>query len=696
MLYDIAYNLWWTWSPEARALFSSIESVSWELYRNPVQLLINVSHSRWDELLESETFRSSYVRVVAEFEQYVNGAPTSWFSREHADARDVTIAYFSMEYGVHHSLAVYSGGLGVLSGDHLKAASDLGVPLVAVGLLYRRGYFHQTVDPDGFQQHTYPEFDFHRLPIRPALAPNGRPVVVPVPFPDRDVHAKVWVAQVGRVPLLLLDTDIRANDPADRPISNILYVHGREMRFAQELVLGVAGVRALRALEIEPDVWHMNEGHCTFVQLERLRERMGETGGSAQEAIEQIKRDAVFTTHTPVPAGNEQFDLVLAAKYLVPWSRATELSIEELLALGKDGGPTFNLTALGVRLSSYANAVSRLNAQVCDRMWRHLRPEVREGELSLDAITNGVHTLTWCGAEMRALLTRWLGPAWEDLLLAEEAWARLQDIPDEELWVAHQSQQQRLGRFAQSRQREQFARHGRSPDELRHVVEQFDPDRLTIGFARRFATYKRAALIFMDVERLKRIVAHPTRPIQIFFAGKAHPADRAGQEVIRHIFRLSQEEPLRGRVFFIEDYDMRVASMLVQGCDVWLNTPRRPLEASGTSGQKAAINGALNVSILDGWWPEAYDGENGWVVGDDRTYDDPVEQDHADAAALYRTLEELVAPTYYDRDEAGLPRHWIARMKRSIATITPRFSASRMVRDYVERAYLPTVGGRPD
>ena len=701
-LYDLAYNLWWTWSRPARQLFAEIDPATWALYRNPVQLLIGLDERHRETLRASETFLARAAAVISAFERYMAGAVSAWFPRRFPDYPGGPVAYFSMEYGVHDSLAVYSGGLGVLSGDHCKAASDLGLPFVAVGLLYRHGYFRQTVDAGGQQQHTYPEYDFHRLPLRPAAGHTGREVLVRVPFPGREVVAQVWVAQIGRVPLLLLDTDVPQNDPADRPIANILYIRGREMRLAQELVLGVGGVRALRALRLEPAVWHMNEGHSALLQLERLRECVEEQGLSLEDARRRIARDAVFTTHTPVPAGNEQFDRALVSKYLDEPCRRLGLATDAVCDLGSpdhgEPGQAFNLTAFALRSSSFANAVSRLNAGVTSRMWRHLFPapaaDASPGEAPgepIRPITNGVHTLTWLGPEVLELFRRYLGEDWPERLVDGEGWERVLEIPDAELWAAHMAQSERLGRFTRSRLREQFARHGRSPDELRTIDGLFAADSLSIGFARRFATYKRASLVFSDLHRLRNLLGDPARPVQILFAGKAHPADRPGQELVQHIFQLSQEDTLRGKVFFIEDYDMRVAGMLVQGVDVWLNTPRRPMEASGTSGQKAALNGALNCSVADGWWPEAYDGENGWTIGPERGHDDEAEQDREDALSLYKTLEEQVVPTYYERDAEGLPRRWLRMMKRSIATVAPRFSASRMVREYAEQAYLPAA-----
>jgi starch phosphorylase len=699
-LYDLAYNLWWSWTREARQLFSSIDSDAWARYRNPVEVLVNVDRVHLERLVENSTFMDSYVGVQRAFRGYLEGQNDTWFRRRFPDYAAGPFAYFSMEYGIATCLRVYSGGLGVLSGDHCKTASDLGLPFVALGLLYRAGYFRQAIDADGFQQHIYPEYDFTRLPVRPAMDSRGRDVIIQVPLPGREVAAKVWVAQVGRVPILLLDTDVPANDPADRPIANVLYVRGREMRLVQEIVLGIGGVRALAALGIEPSMWHINEGHSALLQLERLREAIATQDIDFEAALDLIKANTSFTTHTPVPAGNEQFDQGMMAEYLEPWVGPLRTDMGRLMALGSadhgEPGQPMNLTALALRSSSYANAVSRLNAEVSDNMWRHLFPGQPPEEPVIEPITNGVHLPTWLGTEIRALFRKRYGTDWFDALMEPAAWDFIEEIPDEELWAAHTAQKERLIRFSRSRLLEQYARHGRSPGDLRAVANLFDPAALTIGFARRFATYKRAGLVFSDLHRLRQILCHLEQPVQIIMAGKAHPADRPGQELIQHIYKLSQEPDLHGRVAFLENYDMRMGGMLVQGVDVWLNTPRKPLEASGTSGQKAAVNGVLNFSILDGWWPEGYDGENGWAIGEDAGSLEEWQQDQQDANSLYSTLEEGVIPTFYQRQDGGCPKQWVAMMKRSMVTIGPRFSASRMVREYAERAYVPLAGFRRD
>jgi starch phosphorylase len=694
-LYDLAYNLWWTWSPRARRLFYAVDSRLWSMYRNPVQLLIGVERARWRELLEDEVTMSLFGEVAGAFDRYLAESDEAWYPRAHGAAEGPT-AYFCMEYGLHQALPLYSGGLGVLAGDYLKSASDLGLPLVAVGLLYRSGYFHQTIDADGRQQHLYPEIDFGRLPLRPAAGPTGREVFVEVPLPDRDVAVQVWICQVGRVPLVLLDTDVRQNDSADRPITSMLYTPGRELRLLQEIVLGVGGARALEALGVEPRAWHMNEGHSALLQFERLAARLS-AGDDFDAALAAVRRTSAFTTHTPVPAGNESFDPPLARKYFAPWCERRGVPLDRWLALGNadHGEPSqpFNLTALAIRSSRRLNGVSRLNAETAAKMWSHLVTDAISADERFVGITNGVHPATWLGFEMQELFARWFGERWPQVLAAESGRAAIFAGDDQDLWTAHRAQKLGLARFLRARLRDQFARHGLAPDELRRIEKMFDPDALTIGFARRFATYKRAGLLFSDLHRLRQLVAAEGRPVQVVLAGKAHPADKGGQELIQSLFRLSQEERLKGRVFFVEDYDLRIGRMLVQGVDVWLNTPRKPMEASGTSGMKAAMNGALNCSIADGWWPEGFDGENGWVIAGKDCGGDEAAQDREDSLALYHLLEEEIVPAYYERDERGLPVRWIHRMKEAIATISPRFSSDRMAREYCEKVYLPLLAG---
>ena len=693
-LYDIAYNLWWTWQPRAQLLFNAIDPDGWQRDHNPVELLINVEPYRWEDLLRNESFLSIYNGVVQDFDRYLDTDDT-WFRRTFPDLDGGPVAYFSTEYGWHESLGIYSGGLGILSGDHSKAASDLGIPFVGVGLMYRRGYFRQRIDADGQQQHLYPNYDFRRLPVLPITHPNGRRMRVAVDFPGRQIHLRLWKATVGRVPVILLDSDSRENDPADRPITSILYVRGREMRLCQEMVLGAGGVLALRALGIEPSAWHINEGHSALLALQRLRNMVEHGGLTSDEALRRIPRNTLFTTHTPVPAGNEIFDLDLVRKYIEVDAERAGIPTDDLLALGDahrdDEHGRFNLTALAIRTTHDANGVSELHGGVASDLWRHLWPDDRREGRVVGHVTNGVHLQTWLGPEIALLLGSRGGEEFENLSTDGDFAERVGAIPDHEVWTAHLAQKTRLLLFAREKMLGQFARHGRSPDELRLVQDLLDPEALTIGFARRFATYKRAALIFRDPERLHRILSQDGRPVQILFAGKAHPADRPGQDLIRDIFHKSLSPEFRGRIVFLEDYDIRVGRHLVQGVDLWLNTPLRPHEASGTSGMKAAINGGLNCSVLDGWWCEGYDPSHGWAIGEPREYSDAEAQNHEDAEALYRVLADEIVPCFFDRDDNGIPSRWVERMKKAVGKLTPRFCAARMVREYAEKYYVPAA-----
>ncbi len=696
-LEELAYNLWWSWTPDARLLFASVDAELWQRYGNPLETLRHTSERRWGALLGSDDFAALYHRVLGAFDRYL-GECDLWYAREQGDAASRPIAYVSTEYGLHETLPIYSGGLGVLSGDHLKAASDLGIPLVGVGLLYRRGYFFQGIDAEGQQQHRYPHVDLGVVPVRPVLGPQGVPLVVSVPLGDREISLAVSKIDVGRVPLLVLDSDIPENAPSDRTITNILYVRGRETRLCQEMLLGIGAVRALRALDVSPAAWHLNEGHSALMLLERVREEM-ERGLSFDDARGEAARSIAFTTHTPVPAGNETFGAGLMRGYLQPWSDRLGVPLDDLMRLGRWGegdDPPFNLTALALGHSSFRNGVSERHAEVSRGMWQ---PLFGDEPAPIEPITNGVHVETWLGPEIRELLQRHFGTRWLETCGQSDEWAGLVEaLPDEELWEAHAAQKRRLVGFARETLRAMSARHGESPGTLRAIETLFDPEALTIGFARRFATYKRAGMLFDDMDRARAIFGRADRPVQLLMAGKAHPADRGGQGLIARVFSLSQSDEFRGRVAFVEDYGMAVGRLLVQGTDVWLNTPRRPLEASGTSGQKASANGVLNLSILDGWWIEGYSPDVGWAIGTDPgpggdagASDEEV--DRRDAAALYDVLEGSVLPTWFDRDESGLPREWIRRMKTAIRDLLPRFSGRRMVRDYASKAYGPLVRG---
>lgn len=677
-LHDLAYNMWWTWVPEARELWQRVSPADWARSPNPLTVLQAVSNGTWEALEANDSFVELYEDVIRRFDQYL-AAEDTWFDREHPGAVPGGIAYLCTEFGIHHTLPFYSGGLGVLAGDHTKSSSDLGLPLVAVGLYYRRGYFRQAIDPDGHQQHHYRPVEVTRRPLRRVLDRTGHPLIVQVTLPGRRVDVGAWRIDVGRVPLLLLDTDLPSNDPADRPITHILYVRGREMRLCQEIVLGIGGARILRELGIEPSVWHINEGHAAFALLEQLSQAL--SAGAAYEAgVKQVRDQSVFTLHTPVPAGNEVFDAELVHRYLS--GRLPGIDDATLMALGDDGREgIFDLGALAIRLSRSTNGVSKRHGSVVTRDWAH----IIGGPGTY--ITNGVHLPTWIGGAVGRRIAGVVGADWADKGLDAEAWARVLELDDRTVWEAHQSQKERLFRHLRRRLREQRARHGDAPGDLRRVTTLLPVDRLTVVFARRFATYKRAELIFQDIGRLTWILTNPQRPIQILFAGKAHPADRMGQELIRRVSELADSPHLEGHVFFIEDYDMEIARYLVGGADVWLNNPRPPMEASGTSGMKASANGGLNLSVLDGWWGEGYDGENGWGFGEE------YESDEADASVLYDLLEHEVAPLYYERDDLGIPHRWVVRMKQAIATLAPAFSAQRMVSEYTDRLYTVSPNG---
>jgi starch phosphorylase len=681
----LAYNHYWMWHPRVRVLFRRIDVGSWLRYRNPVPL-VQVQRD-WSEILDDVDLMAEYRTLLDGFDRYMENGAGHWFDREHGTRLDGPVAYFCAEYGLHESLGIYSGGLGVLAGDHLKAASDMAIPFVGVGLFYRHGYFRQTIDADGHQEHAYPDYDPRLLPVKRVAGEDGGPLRIGVELPGRTVWCAVWLADVGRVPLLLLDTDIPDNDEADRPITHILYVRGREMRLHQEIVLGVGGTRALRALHIEPRAWHLNEGHSALMLVERTRELMA-SGMAVDEALKRVKSNAVFTIHTPVSAGNERFDADLVRRLAAPLVEGSGLDLERVLERGRgtDGDASqFDMTAFSLRTTNGANAVSHLHAQTANTTWSSIIAQPILG------ITNGVHPPSWIGGPARALYES-LGADLDNLDAATKPfWNDVARLADAQLWDAHRRQKLELAYFCRRRLQSQFARHGEAPKVLEELSEALDPDILTIGFARRFATYKRASLIFSDEERLARILLSAERPVQIVFAGKAHPADRPGQRVIQDIFTRSRAPKFDHHVFVLEDYDIRVGRYLVSGVDVWLNNPRRPLEASGTSGMKAAMNGIVNCSVLDGWWDEGYDGSNGWAIGSRQTTPDEGAQDWADAQDLYRLLETEIVPRFYERDADGVPTRWIEVMKAAMATSVWKFSTTRMLQEYVEQLYLPAA-----
>ncbi|MDR3579115.1 MAG: glycosyltransferase family 1 protein [Oryzomonas sp.] len=694
-LQRVAYNLWWCWEPDAINLFRRLDAELWQATRhNPVEMLGILQQTTLENLKSDEGFMAHLKMVDEKLSDYL--AEKTWFQKTCNGNSRMKVAYFSMEFGLHESLPVYSGGLGILAGDHLKSASDLGLPLVGVGLLYRQGYFRQYLNNEGWQQEYYPENDFYNLPLTLERDEKGAPLSVELEFGPRRFKVHIWRVQVGRVPLYLLDTNMEENSPDDRLITAQLYGGDQEMRILQEILLGIGGISALRALGIIPNVCHMNEGHAAFLALERIRLLMEKRDVSFNEAREIVSAGNVFTTHTPVEAGIDHFSADLLERYFGKYYRLLGLSREEFLGLGrqnpKNPQETFCMAVLALKLASHANGVSELHGEVSRRMWKNTWPELPEEQLPLSSITNGVHTRTWMSNHMASLLVRYLGTRWLDDPTDHNVWRRVSKIPDAELWRTRQSCRERLVDFARKRLKEQMVKVGATVKEIATAEEVLDPEVLTIGFARRFATYKRGTLLLRDLDRLARILNNPEMPVQIIFAGKAHPQDQEGKELIRQIHQISDLERFRHRIVFIEDYDMEVARHLVQGADVWLNTPRRPLEASGTSGMKVAFNGGLNMSILDGWWCEGYQGNNGWAIGKGEVYEDTEYQNQVESRATYDLLEKEIVPHFYDRGSDGIPRSWIATMKASIQSLCPVFSTDRMVQEYASRSYIPSYG----
>ncbi len=698
-LRELAYNLRWAWTHETIELFRRLDRDLWEASgHNPVLMLGSIDQSVLREAAEDEAFLAHLERVSRSFDAYMAGEP-DWFRQQFGKSDGPLIAYFSAEFGITECLSIFAGGLGVLAGDHLKSASDLGVPLVGVGLLYQQGYFKQYLNASGWQQEEYSNNDFENLPVTLEQTPDGRPLIVSVEYPGRQVFARVWRARVGRVSLFLLDTNFSGNPrPEDRDITDALYGGDLDMRIKQEILLGIGGYRTLVALGLEPGVCHMNEGHSAFLALERVRRLMQTHNLSFAEAREVATASLVFTTHTPVAAGHDYFPQEMMALYFTNYCRSLDISVADLMALGRrnpsDSNEKFCMTVLALRMASFANGVSRLHGKVSRDMWQGLWPATPADEIPIGHVTNGVHFRSWISYEMLQLYDRYLGPSWRTEPADHTVWKRVDSIPAEELWRTHERRRERLVAMARRRLQEQLKHRGAPQAEIDAAAEVLDAEALTIGFARRFATYKRATLLLKDVERLAGILNQPKRPVQIIYAGKAHPRDDGGKELIRQLVALARRPEFRARIVFLEDYDMAVTRYLVQGADVWLNTPLRPLEASGTSGMKALANGVLNLSTLDGWWDEAWrvpDGRFdpvGWAIGKGESYEDREYQDQVEAAALYDLLERDVVPTFYDRSANGLPRRWIGCMKASLGNLCPLFNTHRMVREYTERFYL--------
>lgn len=692
-LQRVAYNLWWCWEPDATNLFRRLDPDLWKSTRhNPVEMLGILQQTTLEALKNDEGFMAHLRLVDEKLSDYLQAK--TWFQKTCNGASGMKLAYFSMEYGLHESLPVYSGGLGILAGDHLKSASDLGLPLVGVGLLYRQGYFRQYLNNEGWQQEYYPENDFYNLPLTLERDENGAPHVFELSFGPRRFKVHIWRVQVGRVPLYLLDTNLEENSPEDRLITAQLYFGDKEMRMIQEILLGIGGIRALRMLGIIPNVCHMNEGHAAFLALERIRLLMEKRGIRFNEAREIVSAGNIFTTHTPVEAGIDHFAPELLDKFFTGYIPSLGISHDEFIGLGrqnpKNRQESFCMAVLALKLAGHANGVSQLHGEVSRRMWKNLWPELPEEQLPLASITNGVHTRTWMSNHMASLLIRYLGTRWLDDPTDHGVWRRIAKIPDAELWRTRQSCREKLVDFARKRLKEQLIKVGATTKEIATAEEVLDPEVLTIGFARRFATYKRGTLLLRDLDRLAALLNNPAMPVQFIFAGKAHPQDQEGKELIRQIVQAAQQERFRHRIVFIEDYDMEVARHLVQGVDVWLNTPLRPMEASGTSGMKVAFNGGLNLSVLDGWWCEGYQGNNGWAIGKGEVYEDIEYQNQVEGRALYDLLEKEVIPHFYDQGSDGVPRAWIATMKASLQSLCPVFSTDRMVQEYTGHSYTPS------
>lgn len=692
-LEELSNNLWWSWNYNAQSLFKYMDPQMWyREKRSPVRVLRRINQERLYELESDNKFLADYNSVLKEFDEYMSNSNT-WLEREHPDRKEQCVAYFCAEYGLHESFPIYSGGLGVLAGDHLKTASDMGFNFVAVGLLYRNGYFEQLIDESGWQQNIYHRYEFEDFPVTPALDGEGEETYVSVELPGRKVWAKVWQARVGKTNLFLLDTDIPQNETEDRKITATLYGGDRETRIQQEILLGIGGVRALRVLGYDPKVWHMNEGHAALLSLERIREYVQGKGIDFATATTLVKSASVFTTHTPVPAGNDTFSLEIVEKYFRDFWDKLKTNRNEFMDLGIEklpgGGQHYSMTVLALRLSAISNGVSELHGKVSRDMWTHIYPDLPAVEIPITHITNGVHIWSWLNPDLLKLLDGYLPHDWHERVYDPGVWDRVDEIPAREIWELHRALKSRARTFLQGRLKRQRMRLGETVEDLLEVEDILPEDVLTIGFARRFATYKRSTLIFKDINRLKSLIANSSRPVQFVFAGKAHPADDPGKELIRKLYEISRTPEFKSRIIIVENYDMNVARHLVSGVDIWLNTPRRPHEASGTSGEKAGMNGVLNFSVLDGWWVEGFNGIDGWAIGDNRDYQDQELQDRIDSVSIYSTLEKEIIPLYYSQDESGISTGWAERMKNSIKEIGSRFNTHRMLADYARELYFP-------
>ncbi len=691
---EISNNLWWSWNTEFLRLFQKIDMDLWEqCSKNPVKFLKQVSQERLEKASKDITFLKEYDKVAENFQDYMSSKNT-WFSNKYPGNKKDLIAYFSAEYGLDQTIPIYSGGLGILSGDHLKSASDLGIPLVGVGLLYKNGYFNQKINGYGQQETEYNNIDLYDLPINPVKDDKGDDLTIYVKFPKRRLYLKVWQVNVGRVKLYLLDSDIPKNNGEDRDVTLRLYGGDQEMRIRQEVVLGMAGVSLLtKYLGLKPTVYHMNEGHSAFLTVEIIKDIIKEKQVSFDMAKDIASSKTVFTTHTPVPAGNDIFPIALVEKYFKDFWPRLGISREEFLKLGMKPGPDldkgFNMGILALKIAGKKNGVSKLHGAVSRELFSDVWPNISANESPIGYVTNGIHTCSWLAPKLKELYNKYLIPYWQDNMHHDYVWEKIKNIPDDKLWSAHVERKRKLINLVKENTTERLRRSGYSYEEINEIVSKLNPDALTIGFARRFATYKRATLIFKDIERMTQIMNNPGKPIQLIFAGKAHPADKEGQDLIKYIHEVSMMPQFKGKIFLLENYNIAMSRYLVSGVDVWLNNPRRPMEASGTSGQKASVNGVINFSVLDGWWAEGYTQNNGWTIGTNAEYDSYEAQDMADSQSMYHTLEEKIIPTYYDRDRNGISKRWIEIMKNSIITTGGKYSTARMLVDYTNQLYIP-------
>ena len=691
---EISNNLWWAWNTEFLRLFQKIDMDLWEqCSKNPIKFLKQVSQDRLEKVSKDIAFLKEYDKVTENFENYMNSKNT-WFSNKYPGNKKDLIAYFSAEYGLDETIPIYSGGLGILSGDHLKSASDLGIPLVGVGLLYKHGYFNQKINGYGQQETEYNSIDLYDLPINPVKDDKGDDLTIYVKFPKRRLYLKVWQINVGRVKLYLLDSDIPKNNEEDRDVTLKLYGGDQEMRIRQEIVLGMAGVSLLtKYLGLKPTVYHMNEGHSAFLNLEIIKNIIKEKQVSFEVAKDIASSKTVFTTHTPVPAGNDIFPIELVEKYFKDFWPRLGITREEFLKLGMKPGPDldkgFNMGILALKIAGKKNGVSKLHGAVSRELFSEVWPNIAANESPIGYVTNGIHTCSWLAPKLKELYNKYLIPYWQDNIHHDYVWEKIKNIPDDKLWSAHVERKRKLINLVKENTTERLRRSGYSYEEINEIVSKLNPDALTIGFARRFATYKRATLIFKDIERMTQIMNNAGKPVQLIFAGKAHPADKEGQDLIKYIHEVSMMPQFKGKIFLLENYNIAMSRYLISGVDVWLNNPRRPMEASGTSGQKASVNGVINFSVLDGWWAEGYTQNNGWTIGTNAEYDSYEAQDMADSQSMYHTLEEKIIPTYYDRDKNGISKRWMEIMKNSIMTTGGKYSTSRMLVDYTNELYIP-------